>query len=667
MGGAVGKMSGAAGSESRDKSYWPLFTVIVLVSLFVCFWNLGAASISNNDEKIHVRVVQAMYHDGISLLPMLDGLPYLSKPLLKMWLSLIPLSVLGESNFSYRFIDALAGLGTVLLCFFIGRMMLRSTFGGFLAAFLLLTSHHYIFVHVVRSAVQDSFLVFASTLSIYALLRFCQVLSTNPEKKLAAYSWAALFGFSVAAGVLTKSAAGLLPIGVTFVFLLLRPGAMALLSQNWSALLLGLSCAVVPPSIYYGILLFFWPDSWSVFWDLEVAKRISEGYHNKTKIWFYFTLLIGGRAGPSACLFLPGLCLAIYDAFKKRSESALLLCVWAILPVLVYSCVPSRLSWYIAPLYPAIAILASVFCLRVLESFARTWRAKERPGMGRLLKGSVLGILSLCILSVFSCQAYFVVRGVLRQHKAIGLDQLARAIKNDVVDASKPFAYTYGAPAFSMRERFYVSLLNAQELKQEDSELRERFNKREPFIILLPFSRVQEISSFAPASGYFILAPDHERKENLIALAFNMKAAAGFNAWKRQVDLGANNLKVLYNIGKASRLGDISFRTAKAPSAAFTVSGDSFTKLVDQRVSINFAFVPKAAGRVEGLRVFLNHELVGFLPVKVEAFRDWSFIARKDLWRVGENVFSFVFDGDQKLAYGADLLFLNWISIEPAG
>ena len=133
-------------SSSALQRAFALLSTLLLAS-FICFYKLDSHPFKPSDESLHVKATQHMFHSGDLWTPVVDGEPYFRKPPFKMWLSLIPVAVLGESNLSYRFIDAAAGVATAMLTCAAGYWLLGSWFAGWVAAVALLGCRYFVLYH----------------------------------------------------------------------------------------------------------------------------------------------------------------------------------------------------------------------------------------------------------------------------------------------------------------------------------------------------------------------------------------------------------------------------------------------------------------------------------------------------------------------------------------
>jgi 4-amino-4-deoxy-L-arabinose transferase-like glycosyltransferase len=80
------------------------------IAWIVVFWRLGYPSLLDPDEALYAELTREMLRSGSWLVPLLDGKPFIDKPVLFHWLQGAAVAVLGESEFAARVPSAIAAL-----------------------------------------------------------------------------------------------------------------------------------------------------------------------------------------------------------------------------------------------------------------------------------------------------------------------------------------------------------------------------------------------------------------------------------------------------------------------------------------------------------------------------------------------------------------------------
>ncbi len=82
----------------------------VLVAWVVAFWRLGYLSLLDPDEAHYAELTREMLRAHSWLVPLLDGAPFIDKPVLFHWLQGLSVAALGESALANRLPNALSAL-----------------------------------------------------------------------------------------------------------------------------------------------------------------------------------------------------------------------------------------------------------------------------------------------------------------------------------------------------------------------------------------------------------------------------------------------------------------------------------------------------------------------------------------------------------------------------
>ncbi len=428
----------------------PALLFVLPISIFLAFYNLGGKSVWRGDEATHVGVAQEMWLRGTWWKPTLDTHPYFNKPPLKFWLSQVSIGLFGESNFSYRFWDALAGVGTVVIIFFFAKALFRSRLAAIVSSLTLLSSSAYLFVHGIRMAVQDSLLIFFATASIYVGWR---LIRRPPSPGIAT-----LGGLLVGLSILSKNVAGTLPLLILGIYVLAQ--SRLILKSHRKELAIVLGIAVLLPAMYIIPHLIFTRGAFENFFVYEVWNRVTVGYHRKQHYLFYFQELFGGGVFPPM-LIVPALAIACYHAMRNQSEPFRFVLLWAALPYAIFSLIQSKLSWYVAPAYPAIAIIVGGSAHTLWETLLRTLHnrahaARFRYSVSLVASVAVLFLGSAALAGGLSAN----VREVLAPQKKLEMEEIATTVRDHIRNSNGNCSFIlYKRPLIGRAEKIYVRQL----------------------------------------------------------------------------------------------------------------------------------------------------------------------------------------------------------------
>ena len=81
------------------------------IAWIVVFWRLGYTTLLDPDEAHYAQMTREMLHSHSWLVPLLNGQPFIDKPVLFHWLQGLAMTVLGETEFAVRLPSALAAIG----------------------------------------------------------------------------------------------------------------------------------------------------------------------------------------------------------------------------------------------------------------------------------------------------------------------------------------------------------------------------------------------------------------------------------------------------------------------------------------------------------------------------------------------------------------------------
>ena len=351
----------------------PSVQVILLVGFcfFLYFLNLGRWDLWNPDEPRYAQVAREMVQGGDWILMHFNGKTYADKPPLFFWLIAFSSFLWqGFSSFSVRFPAAFFGTLTVLLTFFLGRILYSSR-AGFLSGFVLATSFE--FAYLSTRANIDTTLTFFTTGSLLCFFLLNQYrkeenLSQWPLKNLVIYG----FYVGIALATLTKGPVGfILPLSIGFIYLAIQ--------KDWKGiqrmqLLTGMSLFLIILFAWYlPALLKGGEDYLNATLFHHTIDRYSKGLSHVKPIYYYFyTFPI--KFLPWV-LFLPA---AVYHGFSEEiieeRRKIFFLLVWFVVIFLFFSLSKGKRSLYLLPVFPAVSIMVGKVWDGFTSSSADRWR-----------------------------------------------------------------------------------------------------------------------------------------------------------------------------------------------------------------------------------------------------------------------------------------------------
>ena len=80
------------------------------IAWIVVFWRLGYTTLLDPDEAHYAEMTREMLHSHSWLVPLLDGRPFIDRPILFHWLQGLSMTLLGETEFAVRLPSAIAAI-----------------------------------------------------------------------------------------------------------------------------------------------------------------------------------------------------------------------------------------------------------------------------------------------------------------------------------------------------------------------------------------------------------------------------------------------------------------------------------------------------------------------------------------------------------------------------
>jgi 4-amino-4-deoxy-L-arabinose transferase-like glycosyltransferase len=318
----------------------PLLIAWALVVVVGLGWGLGSYPLMDQDEGRNGEVAREMAQTNDYVLPHLNGLPYIDKPVLSFAAGAGVMELLGPTELAARSVPFLSTLATALLVgWFGGRWYGREAgwVAGIAAAVAPLP------LAFSRIVILDSLLallVTSALLSFYIAIEARA--SGRPERIYTLIAWAA-----IGLGVLTKGPVAVaVPLMVAAPYALWRRASWAV----WNPLGPLLMAAIISPWVWF--MEDRLPGYLKYVAITETWQRISSDELQRTQPWWYFLVIAGVG-------FLPWWPLALGRRRLDRGiDAKRVFCfLWLVVPLIFFSLSRSKLPQYILPLMPAVALL----------------------------------------------------------------------------------------------------------------------------------------------------------------------------------------------------------------------------------------------------------------------------------------------------------------------
>lgn len=352
----------------------------VATAWIVVFWRLGYTTLLDPDEAHYAELTREMLRAKSWMVPLLDGQPFIDKPVLFHWLQGIAMTLLGESEFAARLPSACAAMALFFATRRIGIVLLGEEVGEWGAL---------MFATIPVTFALASIGLFDMLFSAFLFSAVgCLLIAARDRRP-----WLEVSGYGLLAlAVMTKGPVALVLVGLFFAAAWAAGGAMRqyVRGLQWPA---GLFIAAIAAS------------PWFVWMNAHFGQAFVQGYilagnvfyltqppsfsGRSVSHWFYLRSFAGA--------FFPWSALVVGRAvdLARRRRTGLewpveerLLWLWAGLVFAFFSVARFKLDHYIFPAAPACCLIA-----------AKAWRdaASERSRQVFATRASVLALASLFV------------------------------------------------------------------------------------------------------------------------------------------------------------------------------------------------------------------------------------------------------------------------------
>src|SRR4051794_4763007 len=314
-------------------------TAIELVTLagfcaFLFFYGLGSFGLVGADEPRYAQIAREMLarHDWVT--PVLNGVPWLEKPVLYYWGAMISYSVFGVSDWAARVPSAVMASGMVSAVYFFMR---RFRPGSQLDAALIVASLAGT-IGFARAASTD--MPLASMFTV-AMIGWFAWFETRQRRWLAAF-----YSFLALATLAKGPVALFLAAVIILLYVAIRREWKVIVASLW-----------VPGLLLYFAIALPWfvlvqranPQFLRVFiYEHNLARYGTNMFQHKQPFWYFGPVLLLSVM-PWVVMAVAALVRAIRESVAAHSNFELFFGLWGVVPVIFFSVSQSKLPGYILP------------------------------------------------------------------------------------------------------------------------------------------------------------------------------------------------------------------------------------------------------------------------------------------------------------------------------
>ncbi|MES2919029.1 MAG: glycosyltransferase family 39 protein [Pseudomonadota bacterium] len=334
-------------ARAARRDTWLLLALLLLYFLLM----IGARPLNIPDEGRYPEVAREMLLSGDFVTPRNNGVVFLDKPALYYWLQAGAMALFGVSTWSIRLVPALFGALGVLATFLTVRRLYTRRAAWLSALALACQPLWFLSSQYADMNMQVGVWI---TFSLLAFLRADH--ATGRERG----RWLLLMYLCAGAAVLTK---GL--IGVVFPLMII--GGWIAWRRRWRdvsryGLAWGLPLILLVNLPWYALVQKANPGFLHYFFVYQQLDRYAASGFNNAQPWWYYLAIIGGGLLPWSPL-LPGALARLWRRWREEGETGrrhLLLLLWPALILLFFSLPESKISSYLLPAIPPLAMAIGI-------------------------------------------------------------------------------------------------------------------------------------------------------------------------------------------------------------------------------------------------------------------------------------------------------------------
>jgi 4-amino-4-deoxy-L-arabinose transferase-like glycosyltransferase len=385
--------------------------LIIGLGLAVLAPGLARAPLLDWDEATYVQVVRESLANHAYLDFSWNGAPYLKKPPMLFWVVAGSFKAFGESEFAARLPSMLCALLTMLLLY-ASACEVGGRIAGTIAAIVPLGFYFFV-ARGGRECATDPLLVMFSTLGLYATMR------SRQHRR-----WLLVAGAAIGFAILSKGAAGLIPL-IVVALAVAMIAEFASLGISGFATIVGTAFIVAAPWFLYEAL--HNPLFWKTFIGHETFSRFATHLEDETKpatytVWVFLkeTYWLLPIAIPLGLLARGNVRATAWDgmvrAIRSIHPAIRLWIIWLTVAFAAACAVQTKLPWYILPaLIPCALIAGSIL----------GW-AFATP-VSRRSPRTIAGVLALVLLVLFAPERIWVISKTIAAQRAQSIPNLTIA------------------------------------------------------------------------------------------------------------------------------------------------------------------------------------------------------------------------------------------------
>jgi len=345
-----------------NKKYYPFLVFISSLIFFIPF--LGSVHLFDWDEINFAESAREMLVTGNFSRVQIDFHPFWEKPPLFFWMQALSMKIFGINEFAARFPNAVIGILSLMVLYFIGKNLLDEKFGliwalAYLGSFL---PHLYF-----KSGIIDPFFNFFIFLGVFFIYKS---VACTPESR--DFRYALFAGISIGLATLTKGPVGLLVTGLsTLVYWTIM--RFRKITDCKNILVFAFSCLIIS-SLWFGLEMInngFWFLKEFIKYQADLFLHPVAGHSGP--FYYHFVVIFLG-CFPISVLALPILLRRKKSYTDKASDFLrwMLILFWVVM--ILFSIVKTKIVHYSSLTYFPLSFLAAYYVYGLINEREKLYR-----------------------------------------------------------------------------------------------------------------------------------------------------------------------------------------------------------------------------------------------------------------------------------------------------
>ncbi|MGE5567914.1 MAG: ArnT family glycosyltransferase [Rhodospirillales bacterium] len=380
----------------------------MLLACALLFTGLDRGGLSGYDDALYAQEAKEMLQSGDWTRVQLNGEINHEHPPMFVWLEAASMALFGVNDFAAKLPSALAGIGTILLLYYLVLELTGDSWLGLHSMLVLTTSQ--LFAKNAAHAMPDVPFAFFVTATILFYVKGLR----NPRYFI-------LMGLATAFGIMTRSILGVVPIATMVIHLAASRRISVLRSKRFIA---GVLIGLALPALWFAL------RSSPVHFHFLTGKITAPSLHLFDYGWILIRYYL-----PWFPILLVGLVIHVRASISKRIEPVSFLpLIWLVTLIIPLSVTTPKYARYLLPAFPALALLTALGLQRMIPP-------RKMPAAY-----SISCVLLLCII----------VGKVVFPAPERGADMraLAPIAERNTAPGERVLMYTFGEPGFDYRNQF---------------------------------------------------------------------------------------------------------------------------------------------------------------------------------------------------------------------